>query len=126
MNIFNQWYILLTLNFEVLYFLKLRPIFVQNTAISLKPIHFIDKLKLILILQVRNSTAHLTLVKLSANSRSLNFWWNWREEKATKVVIKAVAPRVFCAVRLVLQALSVNQANTKTLGFSYLISKFAD
>ena len=31
------------------------------------------------------------------------------------------------AVRLVLlQALSVNQANTKTLGFSYLICKFAD
>ena len=38
-------------------------------------------------------------------------------------MIKAVAPRVFCAVRLVLQALSGNQANTKNLGFSYLIAK---
>ena len=34
----------------------------QNKAISLKPIHFIDNIKLILIPPGRNSTTHLTLV----------------------------------------------------------------
>ena len=40
------------------YYLKFNS---QNTGISLKVIHFIDKLKLILISRVRNSTANLTL-----------------------------------------------------------------
>ena len=36
------------------------PLFLQDDL--LKPIHFIDKMKLMLIPQARNSTTHLTLV----------------------------------------------------------------
>ena len=38
----------------------------QNTAVSLKLIHFIDKPKLILIAIVRNSTINLTLMSISS------------------------------------------------------------
>ena len=37
----------------------------KNTAISLKLIHFFDKIKLILIPQVRNSKTHLTLCNIN-------------------------------------------------------------
>ena len=33
----------------------------QNTAISLNPIHFINKIKIILYMQIRNSITHLTI-----------------------------------------------------------------
>ena len=51
------------------FFLKSGLIFVdcyvnyQNTAISLKPIHLIDKIKLILYPRVRNSTTYLTVME---------------------------------------------------------------
>ena len=61
------------LNLEVIYFLQLCQFFVnsQITTISCKPIHFINKLKLILIPRVRNSTTLLTLVQTQWQRRNL-------------------------------------------------------
>ena len=73
--------ILCNFNFQTFYFLKLCPIFcrpqpmsiqtrtmwngsmiaIKNTVISLELSHFFDKINLILISQVRNSTTHVTL-----------------------------------------------------------------
>ena len=55
---------MLILNLETIYFLKLCPISCRhskNTAIFLKHIHFIDKIKLMFYHQLGNSTTHLTL-----------------------------------------------------------------
>ena len=51
-------------------------IFKIHTAISLKPYHFIGKLKLILMPLVRNSITHLTRIKsCQASSFSHFFFW---------------------------------------------------
>ena len=72
----------------------------QNTAISLKAIHFFDKIKLILYPQVRNSMTQLTLVyNLRQNhtaqyltkcrqreKRMRNFGWPTEEVEVTNLV----------------------------------------
>ena len=69
MNNFYKRHVLLILNLEVLYFLKLCPIFVGPTQYQftkysnfLEPNYFFDRLKLIFYLQMRNSMIQLTLL----------------------------------------------------------------